>query len=171
VILPREIEGPSYDGIREAGTRALLALGMDTGLSHMEWFRQPEGRVAISEVAARPPGAQFTTLLSYAHDMDFYRAWAQLAVFDEFQVPERRWAVGAAFLRGQGSGRVVAVHGLEKVAKEVSPVVVEARIPKPGQSPSGGYEGEGYVVVRHPDTDVVERALAKIVTGIRVELA
>lgn len=171
VILPREIDGPTYDGIRAAGTSALRALGMETGLSHMEWFQRPDGRVAISEVAARPPGAQFTTLLSYAHDLDFYRAWAKLAVFDEFRVPERKWAVGAAFLRGQGSGRVTAVHGLEKVAKDVSPVVVEARLPKPGQSPSGGYEGEGYVVVRHRDTDVVERALAKIVTGIRVELA
>jgi ATP-grasp domain len=171
VILPREIDGPAYDGIRLAAANALAALGMETGLSHMEWFRRPDGSAAISEVAARPPGAQFTTLLSYAHDVDFYRSWARLAVFDEFQVPERRWAVGAAFLRGQGNGRVRAVHGLEKVAKELGPVVVEARIPKPGQSPTGGYEGEGYVVVRHPDTEVVERALARIVTGIRVELA
>ncbi|HET9252548.1 MAG TPA: hypothetical protein VFP58_10575 [Candidatus Eisenbacteria bacterium] len=170
VILPREIEGPAYDPIRSAASHALSVLGMETGLSHMEWFRRPDGNVAISEVAARPPGAQFTTLLSYAHDLDFYKAWARLAVYDEFPVPERRWAVGAAFLRGQGTGRVRAVHGLEKVAKEVGPVVVEARVPREGQSPTGGYEGEGYVVVRHRDTEAVERALARIVTGIRVEL-
>lgn len=170
VILPREIDGPEYGAIRETAARALAVLGMETGLSHMEWFRKTDGGIAISEVAARPPGAQFTTLLSYAHDLDFYGAWARLAVHDEFAVPERRWAVGAAFLRGQGSGRVRAVHGLEKVAKEVGPVVVEARLPKPGQSPGGGYEGDGYVVVRHRDTEAVERALARIVTGIRVEL-
>jgi D-alanine-D-alanine ligase-like ATP-grasp enzyme len=170
VILPREIDGPEYEAIRATAARALAVLGMETGLSHMEWFRKPDGGVAISEVAARPPGAQFTTLLSYAHDLDFYAAWARLAVYDEFPVPERRWAVGAAFLRGQGSGRVRAVHGLEEVAKEVGPVVVEARLPKPGQSPGGGYEGDGYVVVRHRDTEAVERALARIVTGIRVEL-
>jgi formate-dependent phosphoribosylglycinamide formyltransferase (GAR transformylase) len=170
VILPREIDGPEYDAIRTTAARALAVLGMETGLSHMEWFRKPDGGVAISEVAARPPGAQFTTLLSYAHDLDFYGAWARLAVYDEFPVLTRRWAVGAAFLRGQGSGRVRAVHGLEKVAKEVGPVVVEARFPKPGQSSGGGYEGDGYVVVRHRDTEAVERALARIVTGIRVEL-
>ena len=62
--------------IRAAGHRALAALGMGTGLSHTEWFRRADGSIAISEVGARPPGAQFTTLMSYAHDVDFYRACA-----------------------------------------------------------------------------------------------
>src|ERR1044071_491120 len=60
ILLPREIDEPQYDDIREAGARALAALGMDTGLSHMEWFRRRDGSVAISEVGARPPGAQIT---------------------------------------------------------------------------------------------------------------
>ena len=29
-----------------------------TALTHMEWFRRPDGSVAVSEVGARPPGAQ-----------------------------------------------------------------------------------------------------------------
>ena len=55
------------------GDRALHALGMTTGLSHMEWFRRRDGSVAIGEVAARPPGAQITTLVSRATDIDFVR--------------------------------------------------------------------------------------------------
>src|SRR5215203_2848932 len=78
LLLPREIDGPEYDDIRQAAGAALSALGMDTGLTHMEWFRRSDGSVAISEVGARPPGAQFTTLMSYAHDHDFYRAWIEL---------------------------------------------------------------------------------------------
>ena len=60
---------------------------MFTGLSHMEWFRRGDGSIAISEVGARPPGAQFTTLLSFAHDLDFYRAWAELMVHETFTPP------------------------------------------------------------------------------------
>ncbi|MCA9539641.1 MAG: ATP-grasp domain-containing protein, partial [Myxococcales bacterium] len=105
VLLPREIDGPEFAAIRDAGPRALEVLGMDTGITHMEWFRRQDGTVAISEVAARPPGAQFTTLLSYAHDVDFYRAWVRLVGMDRFEVPQRRFATGAAFLRGQGDGR------------------------------------------------------------------
>jgi biotin carboxylase len=170
VMLPREIDGPEYDTIRSVAARSLEALGMRTGLSHMEWFRKADGSVAVSEVAARPPGAQFTTLLSYAHDTDMYAAWARLMVLDEFDPPQRRYAAGAAFLRGQGSGRVHAIHGLEEAQRALAPVVVEARLPKAGQPASGTYEGEGYVIVRHPETAVVEKALKHLVSVIRVEL-
>jgi len=70
VLLPRENKGPQYDEIRRVGARALEVLGMQTGLTHMEWFRRRDGSVAISEVAARPPGAQITNLLSHAHETE-----------------------------------------------------------------------------------------------------
>lgn len=171
VVLPREIEGPEYADIRETAAAAHHALGMGTGMTHLEWFRRPDGSVAISEVAARPPGAQFTTLISYAHDLDFYKAWPRIMVLDEFDPPVRRHAVGAAFLRGQGKGKVHAIHGIDEVKREVGSLVVEARLPRRGQAPSPSYEGDGYVIVRHPETSVVESALAHVVRTIRVELA
>jgi biotin carboxylase len=170
VVLPREIDTPEFEDIRRTATRALQVLGMRTGLSHMEWFRRRDGSVAISEVAARPPGAQFTTLMSYAHDTDMYRAWAHLMVHEEFVPPARPYAAGAAFLRGQGEGRVRAIHGLDRARRELAPLVVEAKLPREGQSPTGTYEGEGYVIVRHPETAVVEEALRRLVSVIRVEL-
>ncbi len=171
VLLPREVDHPRYDDIRRVGVQALEALGTSTGLYHMEWYRRGDGTIAVSEVAARPPGAQFTTLISYAHDIDFYSAWAKLMVFDRFDPPPRRYAAGIAFLRGQGEGRVRAIHGLETVRREFGPLVVEARVPRAGQSRASGYEGEGWIVVRHEDTGVVAHALAQIVSIVRVELA
>ena len=76
VLLPRDISGPGYAGIRGVAPTALRSLGLRTGLTHMEWFRRPDGSVAVSEVGARPPGAQITSMLCYAHDFDLYRAWA-----------------------------------------------------------------------------------------------
>jgi hypothetical protein len=144
---------------------------MQTGFSHMEWFRRNDGSVAISEVGARPPGAQITRLMCYAHDFDFYDAWARLMVFETFTPPARRYAAGAAFLRGQGPGRVVAVHGLEKAQKEIGHLVVESNLPKKGQPRSSSYEGEGNVIVRHPETRVVVEALKRLITAVRVEVA
>jgi biotin carboxylase len=170
LLLPREIDGPQYDDIRAAAAHALEALGMETGLSHMEWFRRRDGSVAISEVGARPPGAQITTLVSRAHDIDFLHAWARVMVYGEFDPPERRYAAGAAFLRGQGSGRVVAIHGLEEAGRELGELVTDVRLPQVGQAPAGGYEGEGYVLLRHPETAVVKDALLRLISTVRVEL-
>jgi hypothetical protein len=170
VLMPREIGGPEHDGIHRAGPDALRALGVRDALTHMEWFRRPDGSVAVSEVAARPPGAQITSMLGYAHDVDFYRAWAELVVLGRFEPPERRFATGTAYLRGQGRGRVRAVHGIDGLQRDLGHIVVEARLPQPGQPAATGYEGEGYVIVRDRDTDVVRDALRRIVSETRVEL-
>jgi len=175
VFLPRDVSGADYAPIREAGFKAVKALGLETGLSHMEWFRLGTERIAISEVGARPPGAQITSLLSWAHELDFYRAWPRLMIFDQFEPPSRDYAVGAAYFRGQKSGsggtRVRAIHGLDQAQRRFGHLVVEARLPTQGQFASDGYEGEGYVIIRDADSDVVEDALRQIVALVRVELA
>jgi hypothetical protein len=132
----------------------------------MEWFQLRKGRIAISEVGARPPGAQFTSLLSWAHDLDFYSAWPRLMVFDDFEPPARKYAVGAAYFRGQGRGRVRAIHGLDEAQRRFGHLVVEARLPRAGQAPADSYEGDGYVIIRHPDSGWW-KALQHIVTGHR----
>jgi hypothetical protein len=171
VVLPREVDDPQYNDIRKAGARALKVLGMQTGLSHLEWFRRKDGSLAISEVAARPPGAQFTTLITRAHDMDFLYAWARLMVYGDFDPPKRRFAVGAAYLRAQGYGsRIVAVQGLDTIEREVGYLIVDAKRPQLGAAPAPSYEGEGYLIVRHEDTGVVQQVLNHIVSTVRVEL-
>ncbi len=170
VMLPRSIAGPEFDGIREAGPKALSALGMVSGMSHMEWFRRADGTIAISEVGARPPGAQITSLLSYAHDRDFYSAWAEVSIFERFDPPERSYAAGAAYLRGQGAGRVTQVEGIEEIQRELGDLVIEAKLPQAGQPKASSYEGEGYVILRHPDTEVVAEGLRKVVSTLRVRM-
>jgi D-alanine-D-alanine ligase-like ATP-grasp enzyme len=171
VLLPRDISGPEFEPIRDAALRGVQALGLETGLSHMEWFQLADGRIAVSEVGARPPGAQFTTLLSYAHDIDFYRAWPRLMICNVFDPPPRRYAAGAAYIRGQGRGRVRRIHGIDAVQRQFGSIIVEAKLPHEGQPPSDSYEGDGYIIVRHPETGVVQNALQEIVKTIQVELA
>jgi len=170
VVVPREVEAPQYDDIRQAAFQTLQTLGMGTGISHLEWFRRSDGSLAVSEVAARPPGAQFMTLLGRAGDFDAVAAWARLIIFGTFEQPRRQYAVGAAYLRGQGQGRVRAVHGLDVVQREVGHLVTDFKIPQIGQESAGNYEGEGYIVMRHPETEVVRQALGRVVSVVRVEL-
>ncbi len=171
VLLPREIDDARYDDVRPVAAKALRVLGMDTGLAHLEWFRRPQGGVLISEVGARPGGAQITSLISWAHDADFYEAWARLVVFEQFDPPRREYAAGCAYLRGQGKGkRIVAVHGFERALAELGSMVVEARRPKLGAGTSSSYEGDGFVILRHRETALVEAGLRKLIASVRVEL-
>lgn len=180
VMLPRRIDTSEFAGIQEIGRRALDVLGMVTGVTHMEWFRRPDGRIAISEVAARPPGAQFSSLISYAHDFDLYRAWARLLIHETFVVPERAFACGAAYLRGQpaseesadaqGGGRVTAIEGWDETRAALGDLIVESKLPRIGQARAESYEGDGFVIVRHPETAVVERALQRVVENVRVRV-
>ena len=178
VLLPREptyLEPAIYSQVREVGYAALAALGMQTGLSHMEWFCRdgdgaPESRVLFSEIGARPPGARIMNLLSTAHDTDFFRLWAELVVNDRFHLAERGYATGAAYFRAKGPGRIVRVDGLGAAQQAFGHLVVESQLPEVGQLAATSYEGDGYVIVRHPDTAVVRDALAGLVSLVQVEV-
>jgi len=172
VVLPREVHGPRWDDARAAGRKAISALGLQDGMTHMEWFRRRDGSIAIGEIAARPPGAQIVKLMSWAHDTDLHRAWARAVVDQEFDGPfERKYSVGIAFLRGSGRGRVTQISGLAEAQDKMGAHVVEARLPTIGQHKRGGYEGEGWAIVRHEDTEVVEQAVLDLVRTVQIRYA
>ena len=60
--------------------------------------------------------------------------------------------------------------GCAQADKEIGHLVVETNLPRLGQMKSSSYEGEGFVVVRHPETAVVEKALHRLISLIRVEM-
>ena len=138
-------------------------------MTHMEWFRRPDGTLAIGEIAARPPGARIVRLIGFAHDVDMHAAWARVVVDDAWDGPwERRHSSGVAFLRGPGRGRVAAVDGLDEAQHRVGRMVVETRLPTLGAPRASGYEGDGYVIVRDPDSERVRQALLDVIRTVRV---
>jgi hypothetical protein len=151
---------------------AVAALGLEDGMTHMEWFQRPDGSTAIGEIAQRPPGANMSLMTGLAHDVDIYRAWIRAVVDGAFDGPwERKYAVGCAFLRGMGRGRVAGLSGVHEAHQVIGRLVVEAKLPELGAPKSDGYEGDGYVVVRDPSTDVVKQALKLIVETVKVHYA
>ncbi|MEM1022179.1 MAG: ATP-grasp domain-containing protein [Myxococcota bacterium] len=171
-LLPRALPEPEYAEAKAIGIKAIAALGLHQGVTHMEWFRREDGRVVIGEIALRPPGANISLMTGLAHDMSMYRAWARAEVDGAFDGPyPRNYAVGSAFLRGMGRGRVISVRGVKEVHERIGDHVVEAKLPGLGAPKSDSYEGDGYIVLRHTDTEWVKSALATIVDTIRVAYA
>ena len=111
-------------------------------------------------------------LTGLAHDTDLYRAWARATVDEAFDGPwERKFSTGCAYLRGPGQGRVVSVDGLDEAQRAVGHLVVHTSLPKIGAPKRDTYEGDGYAIVRHPDTNVVKAALKTIVETVVVRYA
>jgi hypothetical protein len=84
---------------------------------------------------------------------------------------ERKYAAAAVFLRQPGQGRVMDVEGLEKAQKAMGHLVVDRQLPQRGQPKSDGYEGEGWVILRHPDTEVVLDGVRRLFGAVRVRYA
>jgi hypothetical protein len=172
-MLPRDISGPEYDPIRDLAKRTIQALGLDSGVTHMEWFQRQDGSLAIGEIAMRPPGANISIMTGLVHDMNLFDAWVNAVVNDRFlESPtgawDRRYAAGSAFLRGMGRGRVAGVTGVAECQRQLGPSVVEAKIPTIGAHKSDSYEGDGYVIVKDQSTDVVKHLLSTVISTVRV---
>jgi len=176
VLLPRESEETEWTRFAPVNGAALAALFGDaagtaagTALTHMEWFLREDGSVLVNEVGARPPGVGIMPLMSLAYETDSFRDWATLMALDRFTPRARRWAAGAAFLRGHGPGdRVVEVVGVEEAVAKAGEALVELRAPRVGQPRAAGYEGEGWAYVRHATTEGAKRALLAMIEGIQV---
>jgi hypothetical protein len=63
------------------------------------------------------------------------------------------------------------IQGWDVVQRDLRDLITDAKLPEVGSAASTSYEGEGFVIVRHPDTAVVEQAVAQIVSRMRIELA
>lgn len=176
VLLPRETENTPWTRFAPTNSAALGALfgasahtAAGTALTHMEWFLRDDGTALVNEVGARPPGVGIMPLMSLAHETDFFRDWAALMAKDEFTPRERRWAAGAAFLRGQGAGtHVASVVGVEAAIEKAGDSLVELRVPKVGQPRGPGYEGEGWAYMKHGTTEGARRALLTMIETIQV---
>jgi hypothetical protein len=168
-VMPRDISVDRYRGFVERGLAAVRALEVGDAMTHLEGFLLDGGRVCFTDATLRPAGARIGPMLGFAYDVDPYRVWARVAVDGCFDGPwERRYAVGTVFLRGVGRGQVDRVEGLEEVRRQVGDDLVEGRVPGAGRWKSPSYTGDGYITIRHPETEVVRARLELIANTVRI---
>ena len=167
-VMPRDISGEVYREFIERGLAAVRALSIGNAMTHMEGFLV-EGGSRFTDATLRPAGARIGPMLAFAYDIDPYWAWARAAVDGCFDGPwERKYAAGTIFLRGLGSGLVKEVHGMRSVELEIGDSLADVRLPRIGAAKSVTYTGDGYITIRHPETQVVEEALDFIARTVRI---
>lgn len=151
----RDLDAPDLESGIRLGRRSIGTLGMGSGLSHMEWFRQADDQAVFGEMACRPPGAEMMNLMNYARDVDLYSAWGRAVLGLDPQIPdERPYNAAIVFKRATGQGRIRAVHGLREFVRKYGPHIARIDLLPIGaqrRNWQATFKGDGNVVVRHPD--------------------
>jgi hypothetical protein len=169
-VLPRDIDVELYQDFIKQGLAAVRALSVGNSMTHMEGFIDSDGAVlGFTDATLRPAGARIGPMLGFAYDVDPHRVWARVAVDGCFDGPwERKYSVGTIFLRGEGSGVIEQIDGVEIVNRQLAGLLVDARWPTAGATKSHTYTGDGYVTLRHENTEEVKTALQFIADTVRI---
>ena len=157
ILTLRDRRSPTVADAVDMGRKALAALGMTTGFTHMEWFRSRSGEAVFGEVACRAPGASMVDLMNYAGDVDLFVEWARAVAEGRVTAPpEQKYHAAIVFKRAKGRGRIVAHEGLaEFVAKHRAQIARVDLLPigAPRRDWTQTFLSDGNIVVRHPDHD------------------
>jgi predicted ATP-grasp superfamily ATP-dependent carboligase len=74
--------------IEEAGRQIIRTYGIKERFFHIEFFKSKEdGKVIALEVNMRPPGTWMTDAINYTYDIDIYRLWANMVVYNRVEGP------------------------------------------------------------------------------------
>jgi hypothetical protein len=141
-------------------------------MASINWMRRLDGTPVISQVSPNPPAGHVVSLLGLAHGADMYRAWGNAIVNGLFAPIPRLYAAGAVYFRAEGEGSTVsAVSGFDEIVAELGQIAVQVQAPTVGQLMTKAPGGNGFVLVRHTETAVVDDALKRIAAAVRVERA
>ena len=172
IMTLRDRESPALADAVAMGRKALTALGMGSGFTHMEWFRSKSGEAVFGEVACRAPGANMVDLMNYAGDVDLFVEWARAVTEGRVDAPpEQKYHAAIVFCRAKGQGRITRYEGLDAFVRKH-----EANIARVDFLPIGArrrdwtqtFLSDGNVVVRHPDHDATLAMAQEAVDTIRI---
>lgn len=154
------------------GRRVLAALGMQTGFTHMEWFRTASGEAVFGEIAARAPGAKLVDQMNWANDFDAFRGWAQAVMFGRLEEQaRRRFHVACVFKRAHGTGRISRVVGHQQIRARLGPHIVEDAllgIGTPRRDWRNTLLSDGWIAVRHLDLATCRSMMQMLVQDLQL---
>jgi ATP-grasp N-terminal domain/ATP-grasp domain len=170
----RDLGVPYLQDGRRMGEQVLSALGFETGFTHMEWYRKPDGEVVFGEIGARPPGVRVVDMMNFNTDGDLYVGWADAVVHGRMQQLEHRHNVGSICKRAHGSGRITSRQGLDELlAAYGEDVVLVDLLPvgAPRRDWRATTVGDGIVIVRNHELQRVIEMTERFASDLQLYAA
>jgi biotin carboxylase len=158
------LDDPDRARLDEFGTSVLRAIGMRTGLVHLE-FRMSAAGPTVMEIAVRTPGDHLMDLLGLTYELDWFELVVRAALGEPLPAaPTGPVRYAASYLPVAPAGTVIAVNGLHEV--RAHPAVVDAGISvAPGGQVAAARSSNqrvGHVILAADDRVELAAALAEI---------
>jgi hypothetical protein len=171
-IALRDIERKEIASGVRLGHRVLAALGFESGFTHMEWYRKPDGEAVFGEIGGRSPGGRLTHGMNYSCDADLFRGWAEAVCHGRLsQDARKKYNAALIFKRAEGEGRIQRIDGLASLMQRYGDCVATIDLVPVG-APRRDYRqvvtGDGWICVRHPDLETTMRMADAFGTELRI---
>jgi biotin carboxylase len=170
-LIPADLAEPERVALLDLNRRAIHALGIERGITHVEAFLGPQG-LHFGELAARPPGGHLMELIELVYGFDPWESCIELER-DRPVAPMQiaRCYAGVRVLH-PGAGIVVRVIGLEEIEAlpQLARLVCRAQEGDAIAERVGTGQEVGYVVFRAAQRAAVATALDAARRIIRFEL-
>jgi biotin carboxylase len=170
--LPAGVDAAAQTEADDLGAAVVEALGMRTGLVHLEFRRSPEGP-RVMEVAVRTPGDYLMDLLGLAYGVDWFELTVAAALGRDLPAPPvARPRHAASYLPTVPPGTVTAVADLAEVTAPAAVVdagywVAVGDVVAPARS---SVNRVGYALLAADDRATVESALVEVRRRLVVEV-
>lgn len=113
-VVPAGLDPETEREVLELNRRALEALSVRWGMTHLELFLSSEG-LLVGEVALRPPGGYIMRCLELAYDFDPWAAFCSVELGERPALPSTPGRPTAVVVLHPGEGRVRRIAGLDDV--------------------------------------------------------
>ncbi len=143
-VLPAALAPAVRDEVLALNERALRAVEIVRGITHLELFLTERGPV-FGELAARPPGGRLMPLLARAWGFDPWEALFALELGESYAFPATHGCVAGVWVLHPGAGQLEALRGLDEARKlagirsiEVTVAAGEQILPREGSGQDVG---------------------------------
>lgn len=166
-VVPADLDDAELDRLRTFNERAVAALGVTRGITHLEVFRTPD-QLYFGELAVRPPGGRLMELMTRAYDVDAWQQLLRVELGEAPELPETAARHAAIWFLHPGEGRLSHLAGLDQAREVVGVAELKCRATVGAQVGArlGTGQSIGHVIAEANTRDavvaVLKAALAKI---------
>ncbi len=130
-VVPAQHVDEFRDAIIEQNRQAIIALGVDRGITHHEIFITADGLVT-GELAARPPGGYLMQLLSDSYEFDMWQALFDAESGQNPHVSSTASSTSGIYILHPGAGLCTQITGLEEARQLPNVTRIDCKL-KAGQ--------------------------------------